>query len=134
MGLFNRNKKEDTTPREPGNPTIMIGVRALAVFYLLWTVKDLVELYIEGGPDAPSLGALIAACAFFVIGSAVIAVLSVKQYKRMKVERDEYNEMVAEQYRLEEEAAARAKAEEAEDYEEYEEIDEEYEETEETEE
>ena len=129
MGLFNFKKKEqeeavEETPRQPGNPGAMVTVRVLAAGYLLWMLKDLIKMYIEGGPEAPSLMLIIIAGVLFVGGAALILWMSYKQYKRMKAEQYAYNEAMAEQVRLEEEAAAAAKAaEEAE--EEYEEAEDE---------
>lgn len=138
MGLFNFKKKEqeevaEETPRQPGNPGAMVTVRVLAAGYLLWMLKDLIKMYIEGGPEAPSLMLIIIAGVLFVGGAVLILWMSYKQYKRMKAEQYAYNEAMAEQVRLEEEAAAAAKAaEEAE--EEYEEAEDEETEDEETEE
>lgn len=130
MGLFNFGKKKETQEenRQPGNPTTMILFRLLAVGYVLWMYKDIVKAYIEGAADAPSLTMVIVVGLVFGLGCVWILWESVKQYKRMKIAQQEYNERVAEEYRLEEEAAARAKAvaeEYEEEYEEYEEYDEE---------
>lgn len=133
MGLFNFGKKNTQEEnRQPGNPTTMIFFRLLAVGYVLWIWKDLIKAYIEGGADAPSLTMVIVTGVIFVGTGAWILITSFRQYKRMKAEYDAYNDDVAEQYRLEEEAKARAEEEYeevAEDYEEY--AEEEYEETEE---
>ena len=129
MGLFNFKKKEqeeavEETPRQPGNPGAMVTVRVLAAGYLLWMLKDIIKMYIEGGPEAPSIWLVIGASVLFVGGAALILWMSYKQYKRMKAEQYAYNEAMAEQVRLEEEAAAAAKAAE-EAQEEYEEAEDE---------
>ena len=123
MGLFNFGKKKETQEenRQPGNPMTMILFRVLAVGYVAWMYKDIVKAYIEGAADAPSLTMVIVVGLVFFVGCAWIIWESVKQYKRMKVEQDAYNERVAEEYRLEEEAKARAQ-------EDYEEVEEDYEE------
>lgn len=133
MGLFNFGKKIDTQENsQPRNPSTMIFFRLLAVGYVLWIVKDLIKAYIEGGPDAPSLVVIIVSTIVFVAASVWIVVFSIRQYKGMKAEFDAYNEQVAEQYRLEEEAKARAQEDYEEATEDYEEvIEEELEETEE---
>lgn len=84
MGLFNSKKNKEETPRAPANPNSFLVIRLLAVGYLLWMVKDLFELYIAGGEDAPSLWLLILTTVLFVAGSAWIAVTSWKQYKQMQ--------------------------------------------------
>ncbi len=118
MGLFNfkkKNEEAEETQAAPRNPNTMIMIRILAVGYIMWMYKDMIQMYIEGGADAPSLTMLLITGVIFIGGSIWIGITTWKQYKTMKAEMDEYNEMVAEQYRLEEEAAA---AETQEDYEE----------------
>ena len=133
MGLFNFGKKNNTQENsQPRNPSTMIFFRVLAVGYVLWILKDLIKAYIEGGPDAPSLILIIITSVVFVGAGAWILIASFRDYKRMKAEFDAYNEQVAEQYRLEEEAKARAQEDYEEATEDYEEvIEEEPEETEE---
>lgn len=106
MGLFNKNEDRNTTPANSNN---MLMIRMLAVGYLLYTVYNMIQLYIKGGEDAPSLGLLIAAVALFVIGSAWIVIISVKQWKRMK--RDQQAA-----YEEEERLKAEAELAESEDY------------------
>ena len=121
MGLFNfgknKDKQENTPPR---NPSTMIFFRLLAVGYVLWIWKDLVKALIEGGPEAPSLTMVIISGVVFIGAGVWIVITSLRDYKRMKAEFDAYNDQVAEEYRLEEEAKARAE-------EDYEEVEEDYE-------
>lgn len=97
MGLFGNGKE-----KAPVNPNSMMIIRMLAVGYLLYTVYNMIQLYMKGGEDAPSLGLLIGTVALFVIGSAWIVVASVKQWKRMKARQQAAYE---EEERLEAEAA-----------------------------
>ena len=100
MALFNFGKKkqeeaDDQTPKNPGNPTTMIGFRALAIGYVLWILKDLVQAYIAGGEEAPSLPMLIGAIAVLGTGCVVIGIMSYRQWKQMKIAVKEYNEEIA---------------------------------------
>ena len=103
MGLF---KKNDDKPVNPNNAML---IRMLAVGYLLYTVYNMIQLYIKGGEDAPSLGLLLVTVALFVGGSVWIGILSFKQWKQMRQARQEAYE---EEARLEEERAAQEALEE----------------------
>ena len=90
MGLFQFGKKntqqeQDQTPQNPGNPTTMLLFRVLAIGYVLWMLKGLVEAYVAGGPDAPSLGMLLGAIAVLGGGCVFIGIMTYKQWKKMKV-------------------------------------------------
>lgn len=109
MSLSDMFKKKDTEQeevRQPGNPTTMVMFRVLAVGYILWILKDLVEAYMAGGEEAPSLGLLIGAIVVFGAGCTFIVISTIKQWKTMKAEYDEYNEQVAAAYAAEEAAKA----------------------------
>lgn len=115
MGLFQFGKKntqqeQDQTPQNPGNPTTMLLFRVLAIGYVLWMLKGLVEAYVAGGPDAPSLGMLLGAIAVLGGGCVFIGIMTYKQWKKMKVLEKEYNEEVACQYAEEERLAAEKEA------------------------
>lgn len=129
MGLFNKKKQEgveeEEVPQRRGNPSTMFMFRLLAVGYVLWLLKDLVVMYIEGGEDAPSLLVLIGTAVVFIGGSVWIIIMTVRQYKQMKAEQE------AEAAAAEAEAAALKEAEAMAELEEYEEY-EDYEETEES--
>ena len=103
MGLF---KKNDDKPVNPNNAML---IRMLAVGYLLYTVYNMIQLYIKGGEDAPSLGLLLVTVALFVGGSVWIIILSVKQWNQMNQARQEAYE---EEERQEEENAAQEALEE----------------------
>ena len=107
MGLFtkDKNSEEKQTPRNPGN---LVMFRLLAAGYVAYLCINMVKLYIEGGPDAPSLTTLIVG--LIVLGGGVIflAIVSYREWKRGKAEYDAY---MAE---LRAEAEAKRAAEEAE--------------------
>ena len=135
MGLFNFGKKNSQENQAPSNPTTMLLFRVIGVGYVLWLWKDLVKLYLAGGADAPSLKMVIITGVFFWGIGIWLLIVSFRFYKKMKAEYDAYNDRVAEEYRLEEEAKEKANEdyeEVEEDYEEY--FEEETEEVEETEE
>lgn len=116
MGLFNFGKKnqeeqgEQKEMQQPANPSTMILFRALAVGYVLWMLKGLVEAYIAGGEDAPSLGLLLGAIAVLGGGCVWVGIMSYKQWKRMKEEQRLYNEEMARQAEEEERLEAEKKA------------------------
>lgn len=112
MGLFKKNTQEEA-PRRPINPTNMVLIRLLAVGYVLWLLKDLVVMYIEGGEDAPSLLMLIVTAVVFLGGSGWILWTTFKQYKQIKAQQEAEAAALAEA-----EAAALEAAQEEEDWEE----------------
>ena len=107
MGFFNKkNTEENTTPRNPSN---VVAFRLLAVGYVGYMCIQMIKLYAEGGPDAPSLPLLIGGVALLGGGALFLAVLTYKEYKRSKVAYDAY---MAE-LRAEAEAKRAAEEEEA---------------------
>ena len=111
--LFKKKPQEEN--RAPGNPTTMILFRVLAIGYLIWILKDLVEAYMAGGADAPSLKMLIITLVVFGAGIIFIVVSSIRQWKQMKAAYDEYNEQVAAEYAAEEAAKLAAEQDDEED-------------------
>lgn len=113
MGLFSKNdNSEQRAPRSPGNVLIF---RLLAVGYVGYLCVQMVQTYLQGGPDAPSLTMLIAGIAVLGGGAIFLAVLTYKEYKRNKIAHEAYMADLreeAEAKRAEEEAAAAAQAEE----------------------
>lgn len=113
MGLFNKNdNNEQRAPRSPGNVLIF---RLLAVGYVGYLCVQMVQTYLQGGPDAPSLTMLIASIAVLGGGAIFLAALTYKEYKRSKIAYEAYMADLreeAEAKRAEEEAAAAAQAEE----------------------
>lgn len=133
MGFFNKNREEDTAPRNPSN---VVMFRLLAVGYVAYLCFQMVKTYTDGGPDAPSIGVLIAGLAVLGGGAIFLAFLTYKEWKRNKPRYDAYMaELRAEaeaKRAAEEEDAAALEAED--EYYESLEAGEEAEETEETEE
>lgn len=90
MAWFKKNTDEEETPR-PRNEKAMLTIRAIAAVYLFYLAYDMVRLYMEGGPDQPSIGLLIGGTAFLVLGGAFIAYITIRDYRRMKKqEAEEY--------------------------------------------
>ena len=107
MGLFRKNNDEQE--KRPVNPNNMVLIRLLAVGYLMYCLYEMIEMYIAGGEDAPSLGLLIGAIVLFVGGSVWVGIITWRQFKRLKEEQQAAWE---EEERLEEEARRLAEAEE----------------------
>lgn len=114
MGFFNKKQaaEENTTPRNPSN---LVMFRVLAVGYVAYLCVNMVKIYMEGGPDAPSLPTLILGLVVLGGGAVVMGVISYKEWKRNKAEYDAYMAELraeAEAKRAAEEAEAKALAEE----------------------
>lgn len=114
MGFFSKKNEteENTAPRNPNN---LVMFRLLAVGYVGYLCVNMVKLYIEGGPEAPSLTTLI--LGLVVLGGGVIfmGIVSYKEWKRNKVVYDQHMAELraeAEAKRAAEEAEAAALAEE----------------------
>ena len=106
MGFFGKKNTEEekSTPRNPNN---VVTFRLLAVAYVAYLCYQMVSLYLEGGPDAPTLPVLIIGVVLLGGGAIVMAILSYKEYQRNKVK---YEAAMAE---LRAEAEAKRAAEEA---------------------
>ena len=88
MGFFNKkDTEENTTPRNPSN---VVAFRLLAVGYVGYMCIQMIKLYVEGGPDAPSLPLLIGGVALLGGGALFLAVMTYREYKRSKVAYDAY--------------------------------------------
>lgn len=114
MGFFSKKEanEQNSTPRNPSN---LVAFRLLAIGYVTYLCVNMVKLYLEGGPDAPTLTTLI--LGLVVLGGGVIylAFVSYREWKRNKVEYDKYMaelRVEAEAKRAAEEAEAAALAEE----------------------
>lgn len=85
MGLFNFKQKEKKEKKEtpPRNPNTMVMIRLLAVGYVLYTVWEIIKLYIAGGEDAPKLWMVILSVVVFVGGSVWIGWMTYKEWKRL---------------------------------------------------
>ena len=114
MGLFNK-KSEADSQQPPRNPNNTVAFRLLAVGYITYLCINIVKLYMEGGPEAPSLTALILGVAVLGGGAAFLGIISYKEWKQGKVAYDQYMaelRVEAEAKRAAEEAKALADAEE----------------------
>ncbi len=100
--LFKKKEKEE----RPVNPNTLLGVRILAVGYLIYCLWSIIKMYMEGGEDAPSLWLLILAIVVLGGGAVFIAVVTIQKIKQLKDE---------ERARLDEEDALLAAQEETED-------------------
>lgn len=114
MGLFNK-KPEANSDQPPRNPNNTVAFRILAIGYISYLCVNIIKLYNAGGPDAPSLTALVLGIAVLGGGAAFLAVMTYQEWKRGKVAYDAYMAELraeAEAKRAEEEAKALADAEE----------------------
>lgn len=98
--LFQKKEKEE----RPVNPNTLLGVRILAVGYLIYCLWSIVKMYMEGGEDAPSLWLLLLAIVVLGGGAVFIAIVTIQKLKQLKD---------AERARLDEEDALLAAQEEA---------------------
>ena len=106
MGFFNK-KSEANEAQPPRNPNNTVTFRLLAIGYIVYMCVNMVKLYLDGGPDAPSVTALVAGVVLLGGGSIFLAILTYKEWKRNK---EAYDAYMAE---LRAEAEAKRAAEEA---------------------
>lgn len=110
MAFFRKPKKSDEEVKQaPRNPSNTVAFRVLAVGYVGYLCVNMIKLYIEGGPDAPSLIGLIAGIAVLGGGALFLAFITYREWKRNKVAYDAYMAELraeAEAKRAAEEAAA----------------------------
>lgn len=109
MAFFSKKTEDNEAQKAPRNPSNVAAFRILAVGYVAYLCIQMVQLYMEGGPDAPSLPLLIGGLALLGGGAAFLAVMTYKEWKRNKVT---YEQAMA---ALREEAEAARAAEEAEE-------------------
>lgn len=115
MGLFKKASASEEEKQVPRNPNNTVAFRVLAIGYILYMCFNIVKLYKEGGPDAPSLTALILGVGLLGGGAIFLAIISYKEWKRGKESYDAYMAELraeAEAKRAAEEAKAAADAEE----------------------
>lgn len=115
MGLFNKTPANNEEKQAPRNPNNTVAFLVLAIGYIGYMCISMIKLYIEGGPEAPSLLALIAGVVLLGGGCIFLAIISYKEWKRGKAEYDQYMaelRVEAEAKRAAEEAQAEADAEE----------------------
>ena len=115
MGFFSKKPAEEVNNQPPRNPNNTVAFRLLAIGYIAYLCVNIVKLYIAGGPDAPSVIALVWGIAVLGGGAAFLGVLTYKEWKAGKVAYDQYMAELraeAEAKRAAEEAKALADAEE----------------------
>lgn len=115
MGFFSKKPEAEGEKQPPRNPNNTVTFRLIAVGYIAYLCMNIVKLYIEGGPEAPSVTALVLGILFLGGGAVFLGVLTYKEWKTGKVEYDQYMAELraeAEAKRAAEEAKALADAEE----------------------
>ena len=120
MAFMNKKNTEEDTNQMPRNPNNQVMFRLLAVGYVAYLCIQMIQLYLEGGADAPSLGLLIGGVALLGGGAIFLAVITYKEYQRNKARYDEAMEVIkaeAKAAREAEEAREAALREEDEYYE-----------------
>ena len=88
MGFFSKKPEAENQP--PRNPNNTVAFRLLAVGYITYLAYSIVKMYLEGGPEAPSVTALILGVLFLGGGAVFLAVLTYKEWKTGKVAYDQY--------------------------------------------
>lgn len=76
------SQRKDFRRTRSANQTM--GIRMLAVLVVLYMLGQVVVGFIQGGPEAPSVGLLILAIILLGGGAAGIGILSYRQWKRDK--------------------------------------------------
>lgn len=115
MGFFSKKPESEAEKQPPRNPNNTVAFRLLAIGYIGYLCMSIVKLYAQGGPDAPSVTALILGVLFLGGGAVFLAVLTYKEWKTSKAAYDQYMAELraeAEAKRAAEEAKALADAEE----------------------
>ena len=115
MGFFSKKPADEAEKQAPRNPNNTVAFRVLAIGYIGYMCINMIKLYTAGGPDAPSLTALIAGVAVLGGGCIFLAIVSYREWKRGKEAYDAYMAQLreeAEAKRAAEEAKALADAEE----------------------
>ena len=90
MGFFNKKSETEEEQRAPRNPNNTVAFRLLAIGYIGYMCVNMVKLYTEGGPDAPSLTGLIAGVGLLGGGCIFLAIISYREWKRGKEAYDQY--------------------------------------------
>lgn len=106
MALKDLFKKNEEKEERPVNPNALLGIRALAVGYLIYSLWQIVKMYMEGGEEAPSIWLLLLAIVVLGGGAVWIAIMTFLKLKQLKEEaRARLDEEDAEQARLAAEAS-----------------------------
>ena len=107
--LFRKKDKEE----RPINMTTLIMVRLLAIGYSLYCLWQIIQMYIAGGEEAPSIWLLLLGILVLGGGSVFVAIVTVRKVLQMKAaERELLDAEDAELARLAAEAEEDSEAEE----------------------
>ena len=107
--LFRKKDKEE----RPINMTTLIMVRLLAVGYCLYCLWQIIQMYIAGGEEAPSIWLLLLGILVLGGGSVFVAIVTVRKVLQLKAaERELLDAEDAELARLAAEAEEDSEAEE----------------------
>ena len=102
MDEQNKQPETRTDFRKTNDATRVATFRLIAIGVVLYWLFGIVKAYIQGGPEAPSLGLLIVAIVVMGGGSAVIGLLTWKNWKKAKAEAVMTEEEIAEMEALRE--------------------------------
>ena len=102
MDEQNKQPETRTDFRKTNEATRAATFRLIAVGVVLYWLFGIVKAYLQGGPEAPSLGLLIVAIVIMGGGSAVIGLLTWKNWKKAKAEAVMTEEEIAEMEALRE--------------------------------
>lgn len=94
MAFFKRNKSAEENDQPPRNPNSAAAFRALAVGYVLYLCFQMIQIYLQGGPEAPSLLMLVLSVGFLFIGAIVLSIITYREWKRNKARYDAYTAQV----------------------------------------
>ena len=107
--LFRKKEKEE----RPINMTTLIMVRLLAVGYCLYCLWQIIQMYIAGREEAPSIWLLLLGILVLGGGSVFVAIVTVRKVLQLKAaERELLDAEDAELARLAAEAEEDSEAEE----------------------
>ena len=102
MDEQNKQPETRTDFRKTNDATRVATFRLIAIGVVLYWLFGIVKAYLQGGPEAPSLGLLIVAIVIMGGGSAVIGLLTWKNWKKAKAEAVMTEEEIAEMEALRE--------------------------------
>lgn len=102
MDEQNKQPETRTDFRKTNDATRVATFRLIAIGVVLYWLFGIVKAYVQGGPEAPSLGLLIVAIVIMGGGSAAIGFLTWKNWKKAKAEAVMTEEEIAEMEALRE--------------------------------
>lgn len=78
--LFQKKEKEE----RPINVTTLVAVRLLAVGYCLYCLWQIIQMYIAGGEEAPSIWLLLLGIVVLGGGSVFVAIMTVRKVLQLR--------------------------------------------------